>query len=308
MTLAGLFVVRDWFIDGSSELHPIMDQGSQGSATERRDVNLVAEMDYMTFYYPDIGWEILGEWVRGEADLPVFQAVGVIRVRNKGSRTATNVILEVVARAGERAHTLHQFNLDIGAFSSYRREVPISFRYNDSHGVYLHIRCDDNDPFEVKAYKYFKVPWIRVNPYVWPDLVKLYITPENPSIVALDVAILEAGWLGVFEWIGDSIAYCSDPFWSLGHETIERGSGSSCDVAVLACSLLRCRGWDPDEVYVGVWGGNVCTVFSDTGGSGWVRVLFTGECFISEAFVDRDSAVAGADVLFNDAVFLSGSR
>ena len=96
-----------------------------------------------------------------------------------------------------------------------------------------------------------------------PELVKLFITPREPSLVALKNDILKDAplklndWIGLRNWVGDNIQYRYDDeiygireYWQFGKETLDLRTGDCEDFAILLCSLYRAAGYSPDDVYV----------------------------------------------------------
>jgi predicted transglutaminase-like cysteine proteinase len=111
-----------------------------------------------------------------------------------------------------------------------------------------------------------------------PELVKLFITPRDPTLVALknellkDAPLKVKDWIALRNWVGDNIEYKYDDevygvreYWQFGKETVSLRTGDCEDFAILLCSLLRAAGYSPDYVYV-VIGNNA------QGYHAWVKI------------------------------------
>ena len=96
-----------------------------------------------------------------------------------------------------------------------------------------------------------------------PELVKLFVTPREPSLVELKDEVLKDAplklndWIALRNWVGNNIKYEHDDavhgvrdYWQFGKETVAMKTGDCEDFAILLCSLLRAAGYSPDNVYV----------------------------------------------------------
>jgi transglutaminase-like putative cysteine protease len=96
-----------------------------------------------------------------------------------------------------------------------------------------------------------------------PELVELFVTPREPSLVALKNEVLKDAplklndWIALRNWVGNNIQYRHDDtvygvrdYWQFGKETVSLRTGDCEDFAILLCSLFRAAGYSPDEVYV----------------------------------------------------------
>jgi predicted transglutaminase-like cysteine proteinase len=96
-----------------------------------------------------------------------------------------------------------------------------------------------------------------------PDLVKLFVTPREPSLVALkdellkDAPLKVKDWIALRNWVGDNIQYRHDEevygvqeYWQFGNETVSLRTGDCEDFAILLCSLLRAAGYSQNDVFV----------------------------------------------------------
>jgi predicted transglutaminase-like cysteine proteinase len=113
-------------------------------------------------------------------------------------------------------------------------------------------------------------------------ICKLYVTPQEASLVALKNRILEdkfvltPNWMALRDWVGNNIKYTNDSsshqeddYWQLPMETMQSGTGDCEDFAVLLCSLLRADGWLQNDVYVIVGE-------EDNSYHAWVRIIWNG--------------------------------
>ncbi|OGD56752.1 hypothetical protein A3K78_06550 [Candidatus Bathyarchaeota archaeon RBG_13_52_12] len=297
-------------IDTSSAKPPLTndDWALQTNETvetpEKFDVSLEATLVPVVTWYPDIGESLYGEWLRGNDDLPYFNFSYTIYVTNHGKKIAYNVSIVVT----DRDVAVFNETKNLGPSYMYIKTVKgYAMRYDNSHGLYLHVQCHENIPEIVTAFRYFNVPWIRINPTIRPTLVKLYITPQNPTVQnVLRLAENTSDWRSVIQWVDSTITYEKHREWHLGHETLESGTGDALDKALLICSLLRGMSWDPEDVYV-AWsktneGQAAWVVFRKLPNVEWLKVGFTNGLVI-ETFQNIELAQGEADILFNDIEF-----
>lgn len=99
-----------------------------------------------------------------------------------------------------------------------------------------------------------------------PEVLKSYITPNEPEIVQMVDETLDAWRRWAYsdfeilsQWVATNIRYVSDrkahgvdEYFQLPMETIYLGTGDCEDFAFLLCSLLRAYGVPADRVYVAV--------------------------------------------------------
>jgi predicted transglutaminase-like cysteine proteinase len=99
-----------------------------------------------------------------------------------------------------------------------------------------------------------------------PEIMRLFITPEDPQIkVAVD-DILSGEWRWAYndfnamrQWVSTHVSYRHDKdvhgvdeYWQLPAETLKLKTGDCEDFAILLCTLLRAYGVPADQVYVAV--------------------------------------------------------
>jgi transglutaminase-like putative cysteine protease len=111
-----------------------------------------------------------------------------------------------------------------------------------------------------------------------PDIITLFITPKDLSVISLKDSIMKnklpgiSAWVALRDWVGKNIKYEHDSlihgvadYWQFAKETISSRTGDCEDHAILLVSLLRASGYSQDEVYV-VVGKNA------NGYHAWVRI------------------------------------
>jgi predicted transglutaminase-like cysteine proteinase len=198
-------------------------------------------------------------WVDGyvdEANLPEGSYAIAYSVSNLGNATAENVTLVAVFDGEQQANQLIP-SLEVSDSANY--SLVISAASGEPHIVSLQASCEDS----VDAYSFSfgaDVPRIFSD---YAERVKLFVTPREPSLVALKDEVLKDAllkvkdWIALRNWVGDNIKYESDElvhgvreYWQFGKETVDLGTGDCEDFAILLCSLLRAAGYSPDDVYV----------------------------------------------------------
>jgi transglutaminase-like putative cysteine protease len=191
-----------------------------------------------------------------EANSPENSYTIAYAVSNLGNATAENVTLTAVVDGEPTANKLIPA-LEISDSANYSLTVP-----TDSvslHTVSLQASCEDS----VDAYSFSfgaDVPRAFSDN---PELVKLFVTPREPSLVALKDEVLKDAllkvkdWIALRNWVGSNIQYQNDDavygvrdYWQFGKETVSLRTGDCEDFAILLCSLFRAAGYSPDDVYV----------------------------------------------------------
>jgi len=173
--------------------------------------------------------------------------------------------------------------------------------YTDYHTLY--INYDSSTEFEIITSKgivqkrYFEeiVPQnfdrcpYQLN-FKPEEIIKFYITPNDPIVRQTLAQILEESpnyipeWIAVRDWVANNIDY--DPkedfdfyhhgryeYFQFPRETILSGLGDCEDFSILLVSLLRANGWSTDHVYTVV--GHKWTEFlpfEEPCGHSWVMV------------------------------------
>ncbi len=104
------------------------------------------------------------------------------------------------------------------------------------------------------------------SPLGQPEIMKYYITPDDPEVKVALNDILSGEWRWAYndfnalrEWVSLHVSYKSDQnvhgvrdYWQLPSETLKLGTGDCEDFAILLCSLLRANEVPADQVYVAV--------------------------------------------------------
>jgi transglutaminase-like putative cysteine protease len=177
-------------------------------------------------------------------------------VSNFGNITAENVTFTVVVD-GEQQTNLLIPSLSVSDTANYSLVVPTAS--GELHIISLQASCMDSADtysFSIGA----DVPRTFSDK---PELVKLFVTPREPSLVALKNEVLEDAplklndWIELRNWVGNNIQYRYDDeiygireYWQFGKETLDLRTGDCEDFAILLCSLYRAAGYSPDDVYV----------------------------------------------------------
>ncbi|MEA2066717.1 MAG: transglutaminase-like cysteine peptidase [Thermotogota bacterium] len=199
-----------------------------------------------------------GEWVRdATTDLPCYHSTVSYSVSNLGDALASDV--KLIASSEEE--TLIEKTVSINPNGdSYSDKLYVTVMYDSSTSLSLQASCgvaSDMDNFEISA----KLPRIPVS----SSIKKLYITPNDPFIQSTVDEIFEdkawwdtrADWKVLCDHVKDGIEYEYDTnlfgkmeYWQLPRETLTSGKGDCEDQAILLCTLLRARGYGPEDVFV----------------------------------------------------------
>jgi predicted transglutaminase-like cysteine proteinase len=192
-------------------------------------------------------------------------------VSNVGNATAQNVTLATIVD-GENQATEQISSLSAEDSANY--SLIVSMTSNELHIVSLQAYCTDS----VDAYSFSFGADVPRTFSDDPERVKLFVTPREPSLVALKNEVLKDAtlklkdWIALRNWVGNNIHYKHDEnvygvreYWQFGKETVSLKTGDCEDFAILLCSLLRAAGYSPNDVYV-VIGKN------DQGYHAWVKI------------------------------------
>ena len=176
-------------------------------------------------------------------------------VSNMGNTTAENVTLTTIVD-GETQEKLIS-SLSVSDSANYSRVV--SAVSGELHVVQVQASCENSVDFYSFSFG-ADVPRSFSDK---PELVKLFVTPREPSLVALKDELLEEGlinvkdWIALRNWVGNNIQYEHDEavygvrdYWQFGEETEALKTGDCEDFSILLCSLLRAAGYSPDDVYI----------------------------------------------------------
>jgi predicted transglutaminase-like cysteine proteinase len=232
-----LIVVVVFFVNTRLLLNPILDRLSlhEPEATPKAVLRVDGYVD--------------------EANSPTgFYAVAY-SVTNLGNATAENVTLAAVVDGETQANKVIP-SLSVSGSSNYSLEVAAS---GSLHVVSLQASCTDS----ADAYSFSFGGDVPRTFSDNPELVKLFVTPREPSLVALKDEVLKDAplkvkdWIALRNWVGDNIQYGHDEevygvpdYWQFGKETVSLRTGDCEDFAILLCSLLRAAGYSSNDVYV----------------------------------------------------------
>jgi hypothetical protein len=226
-------------------------------------------------YTPNLvvnGYESDGHWTRSmTTNLPEHVSTISCSVSNTGNAEAQDVNFEIRVDGNLVVAELVQ-------------SIPVQGRQNYSYTVTM--PYDSLRAIEVKTWcsESLDIHNFSIEhnfPRYWsenPDILKLFITPNENSVVWREHQIIEnkffltPNWIAIRNWVGDNIQYKgdtlvhdTDEYWQFGAETMRLGTGDCEDFSILLCSLLRANGWSSNEVYV-VIGKN------DKGYHAWVKI------------------------------------
>ncbi len=232
-----LIVVVVFFVDTRLFLGPILDRLSlhEPEATPKAVLRVDGYVD--------------------EANSPAgFYAIAY-SVSNLGNATAENVTLAAVVDGETQANKVIP-SLSASDSANYSLEVSAS---GSLHVVSLQASCADS----ADAYSFSFGGDVPRTFSDNPELVKLFVTPREPSLVALKNEVLKDAplkvkdWIALRNWVGDNIQYRHDDdvygvpeYWQFGKETVSLRTGDCEDFAILLCSLLRAAGYSSNDVYV----------------------------------------------------------
>lgn len=212
---------------------------------------------FTTFYVQlKVNVETSHFWTRGSDDLPVCVYNIVYIIRNYGMAEGKDISLTLTT--GGSSRSLGSISLKAG--ETYSGSTTVQFK----EGVY---------DIEVKAQSAYSsandivkaVVVFPRSPIDQPKIMQLYITPNNPTIMAqLNYIIKNKPWYrtwygGVQEWVSQNIKYKYDnsvygtsDYWQLPTETLNLHTGDCEDFAILLCTFFRAAGIPPDQVYVAI--------------------------------------------------------
>lgn len=229
-----------------------------------------------------------GTWYGSQEDIPYYSQTVNVVVTNVGNMNADNVYIKAEFSGDE----IYSSTVDIPAGAVYSLNlVDIDIKYDSSGTLSLSASCDEDSEYGTYTIS-------AVFPrYEDLDILKLYITPDHPQVIALRNQIVQNSlihWKSIRDWVGNNIEYEYDSnqfgkteYWLLPWETIAKGKGDCEDQAILLCSLLRADGWDSDEVYV------VCGLVNNwEAGHAWVCLKLT-EVLGKELWINLEPTAGG---------------
>jgi transglutaminase-like putative cysteine protease len=231
-----VIVVAFFILDTSSLLNPVLDRLSHRESEDTTKAILM---------------------VNGYVDEAAEHSYTIAySVSNLGNATAQNVTLAAVVDSEQQA-TEQISSLSAGDSANY--SMVVSAGSEELHIVSLQASCEDS----VDAYSFSFGADVPRTFSDDAERVKLFVTPREPSVVALKDEVLKGAalklkdWIALRNWVGDNIQYRHDEdvygvreYWQFGNETISLKTGDCEDFAILLCSLLRAAGYSANDVYV----------------------------------------------------------
>jgi transglutaminase-like putative cysteine protease len=198
-------------------------------------------------------------WVNGyldKANSPNGFYTIAYSVTNLGNTTAQNVTLTTAVNGETRSSKLIPTLEESGSAND---SITISATPDTLYVASVQASCEDSADSYTFSFGADVPRTFSDN----PDQVKLFITPREPTIIALknellkDAPLKMKDWIALRNWVGDNIQYKHDnevygvpEYWQFGKETISLKTGDCEDFAILLCSLLRSAGYSPNDVYV----------------------------------------------------------
>jgi predicted transglutaminase-like cysteine proteinase len=177
-------------------------------------------------------------------------------VSNLGNATAENVTLAAVFDGEQQASKLIPL-LEVSDSANY--SLVASAASGELHIVSLQASCEDS----VDAYSFSFGADVPRTFSDDAELVKLFVTPREPTLVALKDELLKDAplklndWIALRNWVSNNIQYQHDDavhgvrdYWQFGKETFSLRTGDCEDFAILLCSLFRAAGYSANDVYV----------------------------------------------------------
>jgi len=233
-----LVVVVVFFVDTRLLLEPVLDRFSPRE--------------------PEVTYNAV-LWVDGyvdEANSSEGSYAIAYSVSNLGNATAENVTLAAVFDGDQQASKLIP-SLEVSDSANY--SLVASAASGELHIVSLHASCEGS----VDAYSFSFGADVPRTFSDDAELVKLFVTPREPSLVALKDEVLKDAplklndWIALRNWVSNNIQYQHDDavhgvpdYWQFGKETVDLRTGDCEDFAILLCSLFRAAGYSSDDVYV----------------------------------------------------------
>ena len=236
-------------------------------------------------YQPNLivnGYESDGYWTRNVAtNLPNYESNIECSVSNTGNSMAQDVNFELRVDGNLIAN---EFVQSISVQDRQTYSYKVTMPYDSSRTIEVKTWCSESS--DISSFS------IEHNfPRYWsenPDVLKLFITPNESNVVWRGNQILEdkffltPNWMAIRDWVGNTVQYKEDnlvhgksEYWQFGTDTLRLGTGDCEDFSILLCSLLRANGWSANEVYVviGVTGDSYhAWVKIDLGLLGWYHL------------------------------------
>lgn len=201
-------------------------------------------------------YEDNSHWIRDHAtDLPYYSSTIAYSISNWGTTSASDVQYTIYV---DGDIYLQDTVSTLASDTSFSDQFSIHVKYNDRCQISLTASCDDSSDTCGITFK-------ATLPRSWSssEIVKLYITPDDPIVKSIVKEIQETkfflipDWIAIRDWVGNNVEYRydtethgSEDFWQLPRETLSKRTGDCEDFSILLCSLYRAVGWDKGEVYV----------------------------------------------------------
>ena len=261
-----------------------------------------------------------GYWTRDVAtDLPDYESTVSYSVSDAGNLDASNVSISISIDGN-----IHSSNIipSITMSNSYSSTFSVTTPYDSTSNVQIQAAChDSSDSDTLMVGSMFPRTWTQD-----PNVMKLFITPNETSVINMKNTILQgkffltADWIAIRDWVGsnvqykfDNVSHGQEDYWQFSKETLALRKGDCEDSAILLCSLLRADGVSARDVYVvvgetqGVGHAWVSfKLFSLFGQDSWVRMEPTaGGNIAVDFFADLFSTFEGRNTYcsFNDVYY-----
>jgi len=228
-----------------------LPQGPPGGTSSQTQPQAYKTVLKVTAYVSD------GYWSRDNVTgLPDYTSDVAYSVSNIGNMGAANVMVTVTLNGQLlRNDTIPSLTI----YDQRTYYLPISTLYDSKSAIHVQATCEDSaDSCTLAVGCDFPRTFTQD-----PEVLKLYITPIDTSVVNLKNAIVKSkffltpDWIAIRDWVGgnihyefDNVSHGQEDYWQLPKETLSLRTGDCEDSAILLCSLLRADGVSATDVYV----------------------------------------------------------